>query len=234
MTTARRAPGLALVLTLAFLAFPATAQEAGRMTGLKLEGDKPIQIESDHLEVRENEGVAIFTGNVAVVQGASLLRSGKMTVYYSDGGSSVTSNSSDIDRLEVEGKVYFRSETQVATGDRGSYDMRTEVLVLSGSEVVERTAMDKVAVSRAVNALLEAGRLARSTDAEDRRRSVLVLTPAGQEVYDEIVPEALASERALLANLSPAEQVQLHRLLSKLEGNHPEAMEQLGAEETTA
>lgn len=105
---------------------------------------------------------------------------------------------------------------------------------LSGSEVVERTAMDKVAVSRAVNALLEAGRLARSTDAEDRRRSVLVLTPAGQEVYDEIVPEALAYERALLANLSPAEQVQLHRLLSKLEGNHPEAMEQLGAEETTA
>lgn len=105
---------------------------------------------------------------------------------------------------------------------------------LSGSEVVERTAMDKVAVSRAVNSLLEAGRLARSTDAEDRRRSVLVLTEAGQEVYDEIVPEALAYERALLANLSPAEQVQLHRLLSKLEGNHPEAMEQLGAEETTA
>lgn len=105
---------------------------------------------------------------------------------------------------------------------------------LSGSEVVERTAMDKVAVSRAVNSLLEAGRLARSTDADDRRRSVLVLTPAGQEVYDEIVPEALAYERALLANLSPAEQVQLHRLLSKLEGNHPEAMEQLGAEETTA
>lgn len=105
---------------------------------------------------------------------------------------------------------------------------------LSGSEVVERTAMDKVAVSRAVNSLLEAGRLARSTDEDDRRRSVLVLTPAGQEVYDEIVPEALAYERALLANLSPAEQVQLHRLLSKLEGNHPEAMEQLGAEETTA
>lgn len=127
---------LALVLAPAALIHAAGAQEAGRMTGLKLEGDKPIQIESDQLEVRENDGVAIFTGNVAVVQGPMLLRAGKMTVHYARNGGSAATGSAAIDRLEVENKVYVRSETQVATADRGSFDMKSEVLVLSGSEVV--------------------------------------------------------------------------------------------------
>ncbi len=112
------------------------AQETGRMTGLKLEGDEPIEIESDNLEVRENDGIAIFTGNVSVVQGPTLLRSGKMTVYYDSEGGSATTGSADIERLEVEGKVYIRSEEQVATGERGSFNMKTEVLVLTGQEVV--------------------------------------------------------------------------------------------------
>lgn len=111
-------------------------QQDGRMTGLKLEGDKPIQIESDHLEVREKDGVAVFTGNVAVVQGPMLLRSGKMTVYYDNQGGSVSTGSANIDRLEVENKVYVKSDTQIATADRGTFNMKSEVLVLSGKEVV--------------------------------------------------------------------------------------------------
>lgn len=125
---------------LAMIAAAQAQEPAGRLTGLKLDSDKPIEIESDQLEVRENEGVAIFTGNVSVVQGPTLMRSGKMTVYYNkdsqDGGGSATTGSADIDRLIVEGKVYVRSESQVATGDTGSFDMRTEVMVLSGKEVV--------------------------------------------------------------------------------------------------
>lgn len=122
----------ALLLTL-----PAMAQQQqGRMTGLKLEGNKPIQIESDHLEVRENDGIAIFTGNVAVVQGEMLMRSGKMTVYYDKQNGSISTGSANIDRLEVENKVYVKSDTQVATADSGNFDMKSEVLVLTGKEVV--------------------------------------------------------------------------------------------------
>lgn len=128
-----------LPLAAAMLALTAAAsfgQQDGGMTGLSLSGDGPIQIESDRLEMRENDGIAILTGNVAVVKGENLLRSGKMTVYYSDKAAAAGAGASDIDRLEVEGKVYFSSQTQVATGDRGSYDMRSEVLTLSGNEVV--------------------------------------------------------------------------------------------------
>jgi lipopolysaccharide export system protein LptA len=134
MSNSKHAWRLALALTV--LAPAALAQEAGRMTGLKLDGDKPIQIESDHLEVRENEGLAIFSGNVAVVQGPMLLRSGKMTVYYDKESGSAATGSANIDRLVVENKVYVKSETQVATADQGSFDMKSELLVLSGQEVV--------------------------------------------------------------------------------------------------
>jgi DNA-binding MarR family transcriptional regulator len=43
--------------------------------------------------------------------------------------------------------------------------------------VAERTAMDKVAVSRAVAHLLERGLLTREMHGDDRRRSVLTLSP---------------------------------------------------------
>ncbi len=112
------------------------AQNSGRMTGLRLSGDQPIQIESDRLEVRDSENVAIFSGNVSVVQGPTLLRSGRMTVHYAGEGGPTAGGTTDIELLEVEGGVYVESENQVATGDQGSFDMRTEVLVLTGREVV--------------------------------------------------------------------------------------------------
>jgi len=107
-----------------------------QMSGLKLSGDEPIQIESDRLEVRENESLAIFTGNVSVLQGATLLKSGKMTVHYAKGEGTVATGASGIERIEVNEKVYVKSENQVATGDKATFDMRTEVLEMTGSEVV--------------------------------------------------------------------------------------------------
>ena len=116
-------------------AFAQTEAES-RITGLRLNGNEPIEIESDKLEVREAENLAVFTGNVSVTQGPTILKSGTMTVYYAKDGGSAATGSSNIERLEVDGKVYVKSDRQVATGDRGVFDMKTEVLVLSGDEVV--------------------------------------------------------------------------------------------------
>ncbi|PHP68721.1 LPS ABC transporter substrate-binding protein LptA [Zhengella mangrovi] len=126
-------PALA-ALTFALLASPAMAQD--RATGLKLDSNKPIQIESNNLEVREAENVAIFTGNVAVQQDKTVLKAGRMKVYYKKDSGSATTGSADIDRLEVDGKVYVRSEEQEATADKGTYDMTSQLLVLSGDKVV--------------------------------------------------------------------------------------------------
>ena len=87
----------------------------------------------------------------------------------------------------------------------------------SASEVSERTAMDKVAVSRAVARLLERELLLREMHDSDRRRSVLELSEAGYAVYDVIVPLALDYQRNVLAPLDADERTQLAALMAKLE-----------------
>ena len=87
---------------------------------------------------------------------------------------------------------------------------------LSAAEVAARTAMDKVAVSRAVAGLARSGRVRQTQAAHDRRRSVLTLTTRGRSVYRRIVPLALAYERHLLEALSAEEQAKFGELLARL------------------
>jgi len=87
---------------------------------------------------------------------------------------------------------------------------------LSAGQVAQRTAMDKVAVSRAVGKLLDAGRIVRHFSEKDRRRSILSLSESGHEIYSQIVPIALGYEEKLLTHLSSEEQRFLNSLLDKL------------------
>src|SRR5690606_34750172 len=61
---------------------------------------------------------------------------------------------------------------------------------LTAAEICDRTLMDKVAVSRAVSAMLARGLIERAPDPSDRRRAALRLSPAGQDMHREIVPLA--------------------------------------------
>jgi DNA-binding MarR family transcriptional regulator len=88
---------------------------------------------------------------------------------------------------------------------------------MNANAVVERTAMDKVRVSRSVARLLAAGHITRHADAADRRRAVLELTPQGDGVYREIVPLVRAVEEDLLQDLSGEERAALERVFAKIE-----------------
>lgn len=87
---------------------------------------------------------------------------------------------------------------------------------LNATEIVTRAAMDKVAVSRAVSGLIEQGHVKRETARDDGRRSLLFLTAKGAQTYNEIVPMAIAQERAVTSALSQKETQQLNQLLGKL------------------
>jgi DNA-binding MarR family transcriptional regulator len=89
---------------------------------------------------------------------------------------------------------------------------------ISATEVTEKSAMDKVAVSRAVRRLIDAGRIRRQANDNDRRAKHLYLSPEGQAVYDAIVPAALAYEQRLLDALSDGEREQLDHLVMRLLG----------------
>ncbi len=86
----------------------------------------------------------------------------------------------------------------------------------SANEVSERTAMDKVRVSRAVARLKRSGLIVAATDRADRRRSALRLSGPGKRIYRRIVPLARGLEAELIGALTPAERATLDGLLAKL------------------
>lgn len=87
---------------------------------------------------------------------------------------------------------------------------------LTAAEVTERTAMDKVQVSRAVARLKQTARIEQRAVEGDRRARHLFLTEQGHDVYAEIVPMARDYERRVTQDFSTAERAQLERLLDKL------------------
>jgi Uncharacterized protein conserved in bacteria len=118
-------------------ASPVLAQATtSQMEGMKLSNDEPIQIESDQLEIKEQEKTAYFTGNVKVVQGTTTMRAGKMTVLYTGEGSSMTSGNADIDKIFLDDKVLLTSGTQQATAQKGEFDMPSQTFILTGDQVV--------------------------------------------------------------------------------------------------
>jgi len=139
-------------VALLLLAGGALAQATtSQMDGLKLNSDEPIQIESDKLEIHDQEHTADFTGNVKVVQGKTTLQAGHMTVYYKPkaddanaapaagaktASASISSGNADIDHIIVTDKVFLNSGTQTATADNGSFDMAKQLFILKGDKVI--------------------------------------------------------------------------------------------------
>lgn len=90
---------------------------------------------------------------------------------------------------------------------------------LSAGEIVARSSMDKVAVSRAIKRLRQAGLLKRDIDGDDRRRAVLRLTDQGAEVFGHLVPLVLELEERLLQGLSAEERATLLTLMERVREN---------------
>jgi DNA-binding MarR family transcriptional regulator len=88
---------------------------------------------------------------------------------------------------------------------------------LTQGQIVARTVMDKVTVSRAAQGLLRRHLVGRTAHHADGRSHVLQLSPQGTRLYGEIAPLALSYEQALIGGLSPDEVDGLKRLLSKLQ-----------------
>jgi len=92
----------------------------------------------------------------------------------------------------------------------GQYDL------VSATAIVERTAMDKVKVSRAVASLLGKGLVRRSPHPGDRRLALLAFTGKGRRIYEQIVPLARQTEAALMTALTAEERAALSAMLGRL------------------
>ena len=97
--------------------------------------------------MREKEKVATFSGNVHVVQGDTDMRCNVLVVYYEESASKGAgpktaqpgpAESSQIRRMEARGNVVITQKDQIATGDRGDFDMHNNAVTLSGNVVVTK------------------------------------------------------------------------------------------------
>jgi lipopolysaccharide export system protein LptA len=120
---------VALALALAAGA-PAAAQQVRHDTTL------PIEIAADSLEVRQEQQLATFSGNVDAVQGDLVLRADLLRVYYdqTDG----EAEDAAVRRIEAEGNVVVSSPAETARGQRGSYDVAAGKVALAGQVVLTR------------------------------------------------------------------------------------------------
>ena len=92
-----------------------------------------------------------------------------------------------------------------------------EVDRVAARDVVRRTPMDKMTVSRAVASLEQKGFVNRAADAEDRRVSMLSLSSEGRKLFDRVAAMALDFEADLLSTLTPDEAAGFGAVMEKLE-----------------
>lgn len=86
----------------------------------------------------------------------------------------------------------------------------------STQQVIDRTGMDRVRVSRAVIRLSDKGLLHRHPQANDQRAHMLSLSPGGRKMHGRIVPLAQDMQCRLAGALSAVERTRFERILAKL------------------
>ena len=127
----------AAALTLLALLPSAQAQDFGAaFAGFDTGSDEPIQIEADQLEVRDPEKLAIYTGNVKVRQGETLLEAPELRVFYTGEPTTQGAPGSQVSRIEAGPSVTVSSADQTASGSRVILDMAQDLITMSGNVVL--------------------------------------------------------------------------------------------------
>ena len=116
--------GLVIALGLMLAALPALAAEK-------------VHVTADRFVVEEGAKLATFSGNVVVVQGTTTINADRVEVHYGAGGAS------DIESLVAAGNVVIVTPDQHVTGERGVYDPKTRVMLVTG-DVVATSASGRV------------------------------------------------------------------------------------------
>ncbi len=150
-----------IVISTFFLSVQSAYSQAtgDAFSGFRTSNNSPIHIEADSLEVRDTEKMAIFKGNVDVKQGETTMRSARLNVFYdgsvTPGSATSTGSTQGIKRIEAQGRVIVRSGQNEATGDKAVFNMKTQIVVLSGNVIL--TQCDNIIRGKTLTVNLETG-----------------------------------------------------------------------------
>jgi lipopolysaccharide export system protein LptA len=120
------------------------------LQGFSQNRDQPVKIQAASLEVREKDKQATFSGDVHVVNGDTELRCRSLVVFYDDDSSTSSGTKNmkaadpgpggekSIKRIEAKGGVTVVQKDQNAAGDAAIFNMRENIVTLTGNVVVTR------------------------------------------------------------------------------------------------
>ena len=127
-------------------------------------------------------------------------------------------------------RVFYSDVTSaISSVYQSEYDMtpaewRSMVIIgpdnkLTANDIVVRSSMDKVAVSRALARMQRNGWVATHANPSDRRSKLLSLSATGKAIYHELIPQVLRVEKQLLAGISPQQQQQFISTMARIRAN---------------
>jgi len=133
------------------------------LQGFSQNRDQPVKINAAELEVHDKDKMAVFSGDVHLVQGTTEMRSASLVVYYDDqppppapapkagkgakqaSAQMTPQQNQQIKRVEAKGRVIVvqhpkekDQKDQTATGDEGIFDMRANTVTMMGNVVISQ------------------------------------------------------------------------------------------------
>lgn len=90
----------------------------------------PVEIESQQLEIIQQEKKSVFSGNVVATQGDMTLSADQLIVFFVE--------ENEIDRLEAVGHVRFSQLDRIATSEKAVYHQQDGILLLLGDAKVQQ------------------------------------------------------------------------------------------------
>ncbi|MFN4185779.1 MAG: LptA/OstA family protein [Hyphomonas sp.] len=104
----------------------------------------PIYINSERTESLERERKVLLVGNVDIRQGTARLRADTVTILFAGqqgdvpGAQGVAGGFGQVESILAEGNVYYVTPELKAKGDRGTYELATDTITMTGNVALMR------------------------------------------------------------------------------------------------
>ncbi|MDY0132918.1 MAG: lipopolysaccharide transport periplasmic protein LptA [Desulforegulaceae bacterium] len=94
---------------------------------------EPTNIRADSMKVVQNENITIFSGNVNVVKGKTIIDCEKLIVHHKNSDSvNSTPDRNSFKSIEAKGKVRIQMEDKRAKAENAIFNSDKEILILTG------------------------------------------------------------------------------------------------------
>ncbi|MDQ2090358.1 lipopolysaccharide transport periplasmic protein LptA [Marimonas arenosa] len=118
---------LIVASALTLLPVAALAQGAKIAFGnVQQDTSQPVEVTADNLDVNQNDGTAIFTGNVLIGQGEMRLSAPKVRIYYNEDGDR-------IEKMKASGGVTLVSGDDAAEAAEAEYNIDAGLILMRGN-----------------------------------------------------------------------------------------------------